>query len=117
ISILPTGIMNIDSSSVRGLPQWARHVTVATVRARYLRCQSCAPYLHFYGLFFISAHTMTTNAPVILQLVPLAGTQKSDFPPGYRVISLWEEDSLDAVIQAYGNDIQILTTSAVTPTP
>ena len=61
--------------------------------------------------------TTTPNNPIILQLVPLARTQKSDFPDGYRVISLWEEDSLDAVIQAHGNDIVILTTSAVTPTP
>lgn len=61
---------------------------------------------------------MTNSQPVVLQLLPLPFQDLQDrLAETYNVIELWKSDDREATIAQHADQITVMTTSAMTPTP
>lgn len=61
---------------------------------------------------------MTNSQPVVLQLLPFPFQDLQDhLAETYNVIELWKSNDRDATIAQHANQVTVMTTSAMTPTP
>lgn len=62
---------------------------------------------------------MTQTKPLLLQLIPFPSLDRAQarLDHNFNVVRLWEADDPRAIVQRHGNDLTLLMTSALTPTP